>query len=154
MKALLRLALVLAVLACSSVLAHASDFYGVFAIIDKVTLEPGGDKPDRVQVSGLFAISRQDPGDHYEAPQRGYLYFKLGDKPDQARKEWNDLKALAGKHDIVAFGAKYQPKGRVRKADERAENPDVYQLSASGVVKVRSDSDFPAVKALRDASGH
>ena len=153
MKQLVRLsALLVAVVCCSAIPAHASDFFGVFAIVDKVTFEPAtGDRPDRIVITGLFAISKQQPGDQYDAPQRGYMYFKLGDKADQARREWNDLKSLAGKKEVVAFGAKYEPKGRVRKADEKAENPDVYQPS-QGLLRVRTDSDFIAVKALREAS--
>jgi hypothetical protein len=150
MRFCVRLAVILAVLTCGSVIAHASDPMGVYAIIDKVVLEPNADKPERIQVSGVFMIAKEQHGDNYEGPQRGYFYFKLGNRPDQALKEWNDLKSVAGKHGVVGFGSRYAAKGSVRSSDVKPENPDSYQLSM-GVIRVRSDTDYGPVKALLEA---
>src|ERR1041385_6672353 len=106
MRSLVRLATAIAVISCAPVVAHASDPMGVYAIVEKVTLEPNADKPERVQITDVFSFAKEQRGDNYEAPQRGYLYFKLADRPDQARREWNDLKAMAGKHEVVAFGSR------------------------------------------------
>ena len=132
--------------------AHASDRTAVYALVDKVTLEPNPDHPERIQVSGIFSMAKTNNPNDYEAAQRGYLYFKLpSGKEDLARKEWSDLKSVAGTRQVVAFGARYQLKGRVRPADEKKDAPDVYQPE-TGVVKVRSDTDYAPVKALVEAS--
>src|SRR5689334_1269098 len=61
--------------------AFASDPTGVFALIDKVVLEPNDTAPERIQVWGAFAVAEQkdrDPNrDAYKAAEKGYLYFSL-----------------------------------------------------------------------------
>jgi len=129
-------------------LAHASDFTGVYARIDKVILEPDGDSPDRVQVWGVFSIAERDNPNQYTAPARGYLYFKIDRNPQAARNEWNDLKQAAGSREIVAFGMRgNQP--RLRKPDEKPDSPDAYPVNV-GVHKVGSRNDYPPVRALLD----
>ena len=79
-------------------LAHASDFVGVYARIDKVVLEPNSDSPERIQVWGVFALAQPGTADSYSPPTRGYMYFTLvTGKEDVCRKEWTDLKALVDK---------------------------------------------------------
>ena len=132
--------------------AHASDRFAVYALIDKVVLEPNPDNPERIQVSGVFSMAKANDRNDYDAPQRGYLYFKLPDgKEDLARKEWKDLKSVAGTRQVVSFGSRYQLKARVRPADEKRDAPDIYPHE-TGVVRVRSDTDYPPVKALLEAS--
>jgi hypothetical protein len=128
-------------------LAHASDFTGVYARIDKVVLEPNSDSPERIQIWGVFSLV--DPRDaSYLPPARGYLYFKLDRNPQAARAEWNDLKQVAGSAQIVSFGLRGQ-KTSLRKSGDKPENPDPYATNV-GVTKVSGRTDYPPVKALLD----
>jgi hypothetical protein len=74
-------------------------------------------------------------------------------KADVARKEWADLKAMAGKHQVVAFGSRYELRATVRKADEKPVSPDVYTLSL-GVVRVRTDTAYEPLKSLLEFASH
>jgi len=129
-------------------LLHGSDYSGIYARIDKVVLEPGGDSPDRIQVWGVFSLSRGEHGGDYQAPARGYLYFNLGNRPELARAEWNDLKQVAGTGQIVSFGLRGQLP-RLRKPDEKPAAPDPYALN-TGVAKVSARTDYPPVRAVAD----
>jgi hypothetical protein len=132
--------------------ARASDFTGVYALIDKVVFEPNADKPERIQILGVFAIARTDDRNLYQPPQRGYLYFTLPNgQKDLALREWSDLKAKAGTHTVVAFGARSTVKApTVRKTGDKPESPDLYTLGI-GVVESRSDTDYAPVKSLLEA---
>jgi len=129
--------------------AQASDFVGVYALIDKVTLEPSADHPERIQISGVFAMAKPDDRNYYLAPQRGYLYFTLPtDRKDLALREWSDLKASAGTHMVVSFGDRaHLQMLKVRKTDEKPGSPDVYPLGF-GLTRNRSDTDYSPVKSL------
>ena len=152
MKSILRLATVFAVIALSLGIVHASDQIAVYALIDKVVLEPNADHPERIQISGVFAIAKLNHPNYYEAPQRGTLYFQLPkDKPDLARKEWTDLSRIAGTRQVVAFGSRHQLKPRVRKPGEKPDGPEVYEVGA-GVVKVRTDTAYGPIKSLLEYS--
>ena len=145
------LATVLMTLTLSVGAMHASDRVGAYALIDKVALEPSADHPQRIQISGVFAIAvARNPND-YEAPQRGYLYFELPkEKTELALREWSDLKAAAGKGQVVAIGSRLTFKPRVRKADEKLQNPDVYVVD-QGLVRVRTDTAYGPVQSLLTA---
>jgi hypothetical protein len=147
-KAIQLLLRVFLIATASLALAHASDFIGTYARIDKVVLEPASGSPERIQVWGVFALA--DPADRqgYLRPARGYLYFKLDSNPQAARAEWNDLKQVAGTGQIVAFGFRGQ-KQRLRKSDDKPEDPDPY-LTNIGLTKVNGSTDYPPVKALLD----
>ena len=134
-------------------IARASDPVGVYALIDKVVFEPNNDAPERIQLFGVFAVHERDNPNTYQSPQRGYLYFMLPAKTDVARKEWADLKAMAGKHQVVAFGSRYELRATVRKADEKPVSPDVYTLSL-GVVRVRTDTAYEPLKSLLEFASH
>ncbi len=63
-------------------------------------------------------------------------------------KEWADLKAVAGTGKPIAFGGRTQFRMlRVRPANRKPSAPDVYQLQI-GVTKVRTDTDYPPIKAI------
>ena len=127
--------------------ATASDPVGVYGFIDKVVLEPNDAEPERIQVWGGFATAGGGRND-YGPAQRGYLYFKLPEgKENAARREWNDLKSLAGKEQLVAFGSRYGEAPKVRKAEAKPENPDSYRL-AIGVTKVTPREGYPPHKDL------
>jgi hypothetical protein len=126
--------------------AQASDPVGLYGIIDRVVLEPSDEKPERVQLWGSFSLS-EGRGNTYAAPVAGYLYYTLNpQKPDAARKEWTDLKALAGKVEVIGFASRWEEKGKVRKADEKPTLPDVYPV-AFGLQKMRRP-DYEPVKKL------
>jgi hypothetical protein len=128
--------------------ARASDPTGIYARIDKVILEPNDDKPARIQIWGTFALAKLRSGDDYEQPVKGYLYYSLAQgKEDMCRKEWADLKKVAGKDQCVAFATRYAKLGTVRKADQKPKDPDPYVLGR-GVVKV--DVSNPQAKALKE----
>ena len=119
---------------------RASDSTGIYAVIDKVVLEPSTGPAERVQVWGVFAVAqgRKD----YSPPQRGCMYFKLAknkDKEDVCRKEWADLKKIAGTRQCVAFGARYDANGTVRKGGDPTKNPDAYPLGF-GLTKVPANN--------------
>jgi hypothetical protein len=122
---------------------HASDRTAVYAKIDRVEIEN-----DTARVYGVFAAAKPNDGRDYLAPVRGYLYFKIGSDAELTRKEWNDLKQVAGTADLVAFGTRPFT-ARIRKADEKPENPDPYKLD-NGVVRVRARTDYPPVRSLLD----
>ena len=148
-------AVVLTMTLCLGV-ANASGPIGVYALVDKVAFEPNADKPERIRISGVFSVAMDTPDNStvYSAPQRGYLYFTLPGLPsvnqDLARREWADLKSIAGTRQIVGFGSSWHTKVRVRKPDEDAKAPDEYPI-ANGVIKLNADQ--PRAKALLEYQG-
>ena len=148
MKSTMSLVAALVAIASSLGTAHASDWVAVYALVDKVVMEPNPDKPEQIQIWGVFSMAKPNERNTYQAPQRGYLYFKLPkNKEDLARNEWTDFKGIAGKREVVGFGNRYMIKPRLRKADEKPKDPDVYEVEL-GLVKVQSDTDYTPVKSL------
>jgi len=127
----------------------ASDLTAVYARIDKVVLEPGAESPQAIQVWGVFSLAKPDDRNDYLPPARGYLYFTLpgGVEAATVRAEWADLQQVAGTGQIVSFGSRYQPKARLRAADERPANPDPYSVNV-GLMKVRGRTDYAPIRAL------
>ena len=121
----------------------ASDFTGVYAKIDRVLIEN-----DTAQIWGVFAAAKPNDRNDYLAPVRGYLYFKLGPNAELTRNEWNDLKQVAGKDEIVAFGTRPFTVQIHRPAD-KAANPDAYTMN-TGVTRVRGKTDYAPVRSLLD----
>lgn len=144
----------LAIAAVSS----ASGPAAVYAIVEKVVLEPSDTSPMRIQVWGVFAIADDKPGLGYSAPQRGYMYFSLPLPEDQqvlrgarvpsqqvALTEWADLKRIAGTGAAVAFGERSNWTGRVRKPSETPALPEKYPVY-NGITQLPvTDSVGPAV---------
>ncbi len=122
--------------------SQASPPIGTYAVIDKVVMEPSESAPERVQVWGIFARST-DGGTDHSPPVYGYLYFKLEEgQEDLCRREWKDLKALAGTGQCVAFAGRYKRdlnKAIVHKPADKPEKPDVYPV-ALGMFKLRNSS--------------
>ena len=137
------------VLVAGGVLAYASDPTAVYARVDKVVLEPDTDSATTIQIWGVFSMAKPNDRNDYLPAARGYLYFKLAGNQAAARKEWVDLKSVAGSGQIVAFGSRYDSQARLRKADDRPENPDPYSTNI-GLQKVRGRTDWPPVRALLD----
>ncbi len=137
----------LAALLAATPEVRASDPTGIYARVDKVVLEPNDQNPERIQVWGAFALSKPGTREDYETPIQGYMYFSLaGDKPDLCRKEWADLKKVAGTPQCVAFGSRYKPLGKVRKADDKPKDAEVYPV-AGGMYKV--NATHPQAKLLK-----
>jgi hypothetical protein len=125
----------------------ASDRVGVYGIVDKVVFEPGADNPERVQIWGAFAVATRNDNDLYDPVKRGYLYFNTGESSRLARAEWNDLKSVAGTNKIVAFSSRFGQSLHVRESSEKPQTPDRY-VTGTGVQTIRSNTDYPPIKAL------
>ena len=134
-------------LASVAALVHASGPIGVYARVEKVVLEPTAEAPTAIQIWGVFSLMDPRSSNEFLPPAKGYLYFTLPANADMARKEWADLKSIAGSGQIVAFGSGWTMKTHVRKADEKPAVPDVYSLNV-GVTRVRPDTPFGPVRAL------
>lgn len=147
----------LLVIAIFAKLVSASGPIAVYALIDKVTLQPNSDQPQRILIYGVFSTARGQNGSAYSEPQRGYLCFSLpaqgpvggGQDPRQlALTEWSDLHSVAGTRRVVGFGGAWYGKVRVRQSPtEAANDPDVYTLNF-GVKKL--DASNPNAKQLLD----
>ena len=130
---------------------RASDPVGIYALIDKVVLAPDEKSPQTAQVWGVFSLA-EGAGYTYAKPQRGYLFFALNsEKPDVTRKEWADLKSVAGTRQCIGFATRYpKKKPTIRQADEPPKNPDAYPLGW-GIRKMK-DKEYEPVRALLDAA--
>jgi hypothetical protein len=126
----------------------ASDRMSVYAKVDKVILEPSAEAPTTVQIWGVFSIAHRANPNDYQPAARGYLYYSLPSRsPELARREWNDLKSIAGTGEIVAFGSRWEGVPRLRQADDKPSNPDAYTLN-TGVTKVQGNTQYAPISAL------
>jgi hypothetical protein len=129
---------------------------GIYAVIDKVTFEPDGPSPNFIRISGVFVIPVPISSGQYKSPQRGYLYFRIRPGMEQTtRKDWNELKTVAGTGRAVGFGQYWVPipndpegngyqslEARVH-TDGEAASPEVYPLPhPKGIVKSGDKEDF------------
>ena len=185
----IRLSLIAVLFASTSVLA--SGRIGFYGIVEKIVFEPNETAPERLQVWGAFMYVDGGASQNVavSAAKRGYLYFKIkslheGYTPqaqmDLTKKEWADLKSVAGTGQAVGFGrygyigsfGVLEPGGvaappsflyenrpasgdqadlRVRPATETPSNPATYQTE-TGVVKLNeAGSHANVVRQLRDA---
>ena len=128
---------------------HGSDPIAVYARIDRVVLAPTPEAPQTIQIFGVFSMATPDNPNDYRPPARGYLYFKLGGDEAIARREWSDLKGVAGTRQIVAFGNRRELKPRLRNDSQAPDAPDAYS-TGMGLTKVRSNTDYAPVRALAD----
>lgn len=132
-------------------IAKASGPVEVYALIDKVTIEPDSAKPERIIISGVF-ITAEYRTDVYSKPQKGFLYFSLpAQNSELVLREWADLKSVAGTRQVVGFGSSWYGKARVKKPDEPAKDPDEYILG-NGVVRVNAEQS--RAKALLNYKEH
>ena len=137
---------VLFALASGAVALGASDPIGVYAVIQKIVMEPDECAPTKVQIWGAFSFADPRTGGYGDV-QKGYLYYIVpkGATPAieqnngrMCNAEWVDLKGLAGSAEVVGFGGRRGALGRVRAATEKPDNPDVYPLNV-GVVRLRDN---------------
>jgi hypothetical protein len=134
-------------LLCTASPARASDPVGIYALLDKVEIEPSEGQPEYIRLHGVFSIAQRKSGDEYSAPQRGFIYFSLPkSKQDQARKEWADLKKMAGTGEAVAFAGRYDvQKVKVRTDADTTKDAVLYSL---GVGLSKLGKNDPQTKAL------
>jgi hypothetical protein len=141
--------LVLVSLFATTLNVRASGPVSMYAVLERVAFEPNETAADRIQIWGAFAYVQgglRSPSLTSD-PQRGTMYFRLpANAPEtqkQAiRKEWADLKAVAGTGQAIGFGSWFyfgdfsQAPGNGRIL---AQNADRSQGSVE--VRVRKDSD-------------
>jgi hypothetical protein len=142
-----KLIVLAAALALVTVTLSASDQMGAYCIVKSVVMAPDEAQPTTIQIQGACALATGGMGDDgkytpswYAAPQAGYLYYRLpAGREEIARREWKDLKSVAGTGEIVAFGGRYAKMGHMRWADEKPSGPEIYPIHM-GVVKM---ANFP-----------
>jgi hypothetical protein len=138
---------VAALLALATIGVSASDQVGAYCIVKNVVMTPDEAQPAAVQIWGACALATGGMADDhtytpswYSAPQAGYLYYRVtAGKEEIARREWKDLKSVAGTGEIVAFGGRYAKMGHMRSGDEKPTGPEPYPIQM-GVVKM---TNFP-----------
>jgi hypothetical protein len=133
----------------------ASGQAAVIGVIERVVLEPSAEAPERVQIWGAFTIAEHMPGQgltgYTGERARGYLYFKLSTdqaNAENAKREWADLKSVAGTKQAVAFAYWDRVRGdklmRIRTAGTPPADPDIYRTDI-GVTKLSATGSFGAV---------
>jgi hypothetical protein len=141
--------LVLVGLFATTLNVRASGPVSMYAVLERVAFEPNEAAADRIQVWGAFAYVQGALRSPIltSSPERGSMYFRIpANAPEtqkQAiRKEWSDLKAVAGTGQAIGFGnwfyigdfSQAPSNGRIL-----AQNVDRSQ--GSGEVRVRKDSE-------------
>lgn len=135
-----------------AVTLQASDPVGVYAVIEKIVLEPTDAAPERVQIWGAFALAERDSTDTYGAARRGYLYYSCPQGQEHVcRNEWADLKSVAGKSTGIGFGGRYKDSGRIRKVDEKVASPDTYPIQLGVVRMTGFRSSLPVIDRIKEA---
>jgi len=128
---------------------HASDRVAVYARVDRVVMAPNDTAPQTIQVFGVFSVANRDNPSDYAPPARGYLFFTAGGDESLIRREWADLKSVAGTGQIVGLGSRYTMKPRVRAATDKPADPDRY-LTDAGLTKITGRTDYAPIRALLD----
>lgn len=83
---------------------------GIYAIIDQITFDQPGPAAHTIRISGVFAIPVPISSNSYQAPRRGYLYFRIPPgREAAARRDWELLKTTAGAGEVVGFGFYFEP---------------------------------------------
>ena len=135
------------VMAAAAGVLRASDRVAVYGKVDRVVFEPNADAPEAVQVWGVFSVAVPNNGNDYKPASKGYLYFSLGKNAAAARREWADLKSVAGTGQIVAFGSRWEGPPILRQSSGKPDSPDAYNVN-TGVTKVAGRTDYAPVKSL------
>lgn len=141
-------AVTLTILAAGAIV-HASDRVAVYARVDRVVLDPTAEAPDTIQIWGVFSTAHPNNANDYRPPARGYLYYRLPANREVGRREWADLKQIAGSGQLVAFGSRWDGAPRLRAADEPPANPDLYSVN-TGLIKIQGKTDYAPIRALID----
>jgi len=168
-----RALIILLILAISASNLMAEGPVGVFAMVQKVLMEPSDAAPATIQVWGVFVWvdgGLKTPGP-INLPQRGYMFFKLppgATEAAAAKKQWAEIKAVAGTSQVIAFGdwnytgpfedLFIPSKGgledvRVRKQTEAPAKPIVYPIR-KGLEKIANDAAHESLYTLMKAFLH
>jgi len=187
---LLSTGLVATLWAAASPARAVSGGIGFYSIVERVVFEPSEANAERIQVWGAFTyVETLRPASvTVSRAERGYLCFRVrSDIPgftserevEINRREWADLKAVAGTGQAIGFGSwgyigsfsvldpqgvagppsylfERKPNGgaradlRVRPASEPPAGPATYQTE-TGIVKLSEQGSHAAiVKLLRE----
>jgi len=167
MKPLLVFVAMVAVFSLATAAFAKNGTIGIYAVVDQVTFEPDGPSANLVRISGLFVVPVPMSSGEYRTPQRGYLYFRISPGMEAAiRKDWSELKAIAGTGQTVGFAQYWMPNPNdpfsSRSLEVRVHNEgdaasaDVYPLPhPNGIVRNggKRDPDFDYIDAqLQKAS--
>lgn len=142
-----------AVALCCGVQARASGPIAVYAVIEKVVLGPSAKAPVHAQVWGTFMVAKGSTGRAFRGPVYGFFYYAApSGKEDVCRKEWADLKKMAGTGKVVGFGERgtLADVGRLRGHGEEAKEPDPYPLHF-GLIRLGGAPNWSPVKELLNA---
>jgi hypothetical protein len=135
--------------------AYASDPIGIYALIDRVVLEPSDAQPQRIQIWGAFSVAMRQFGDQYSPPLRGYLYYELPpEKAQVAKAEWADMQKVAGTGQIIAFGSRYQQFGKIRRGAGPVAGPEVPEKDIVSQIVNLDDADQSKREAATEALKH
>ena len=135
-----------------AVTLNASDPVGVYAVVEKIVLEPSDAAPQRIQIWGAFCwptptirtiMDRRNAATFITRARRG--------RTASAGTNGADLKTVAGKNTGIGFGGRYKDLGRVRRADEKAASPDTYPIQLGVVRMTGFRSSLPVVDRLKAA---
>jgi hypothetical protein len=102
----------------------------VYVVVDKVTLEPSADAPERIKIEGCFVRLEESTRDYkYGKPVEGYVYLSIAPgKEKECRAEWAKWQKAAGTGKVVAVGSCNDGGSflmvRIRKPGERVDKPD------------------------------
>jgi len=146
-------------LALAAVTLSASGQSGVYAVVDKVIVEPPAGPAERIQVWGAFALMERSGQGFtsyvFTQPARGYMYFRIPEDAvgaQNARREWKDLASVAGKKEPIAFGYWDQYRGdkmpTVRNVETKPANPDPYLMDV-GLVKLNAAGNATVAALLK-----
>src|SRR5688500_6802528 len=87
-----------------------SDPIGVYALVDRVVMEPDTVAPRRIQLWGTFVV-QLNPSTYRVA--KGYLYYELPEHNSRAAiAEWFDIRGIVGQEQVIGFGSRSQNNGR------------------------------------------
>lgn len=132
----------------------------VYVVVDKVTLEPSADAPERIKIEGCFVRLENTERYEYGKPVEGYVYLSLTPgKEKECRAEWAKWQKTAGTGKAVAVGSCRDAGAfltvKIRKPGERAEKPDAPYITELTVLerwgRLYADGDLaqePPVRSL------
>jgi hypothetical protein len=129
----------------------------VYVVVDKVTLEPSADAPERIKIEGSFV--RVTNADRYEygKPVEGYVYLSLdANKAKETKEEWAKWQKAVGTGKAVAVGSCNRAGAlstvTIRKPGERADKPDaIYTPGFLGVIgRLYAEGDSERDPPVRD----
>jgi hypothetical protein len=154
----IRIAIVGLALLTLSVSVPASGVLGIFALLDKVVFEPDETHAERVQLWGVFGYTNGVGA--VTDVERGYVYFRLpnaNEVNDVAisttliRREWLDLKSVAGTDQAIGFSLSGVSGNRVLdrpRVDSDRSNPAVFTGGTAVDLRVRPASEKPDSPAV------